>query len=751
MYKLINWFDTTLLSTIPNNTETGSFRVKEVWVSWQSLPTDKVFYLVVNLQDEQRREIFRIWKVVGNELFYDLRVSPNGKFSHLVGDWVSMNDVAETINDLADKTNWFWYILRKWGLAVEVIGWQIENAIGKDIVVANTGLTLLDNKTNYIYYDYKDNKIKNSEYKKIEARTIAIIKTANGKIASVEYPKSFQMGIGMTPLSLSQTEISALDTTKVLPGTVIFNTTTGQSVRLEWGSWISYAAVGWGGSVVNATDSVAGKVKLATSTDITNWTNTSWDWSPLVVQPSALSGITSIAEWAILTGYYDAIVKPNTRSGIYYPTVGDATHDGKKRILVLPGTYNETKYWKDIQLVDWIDTSNRPVINMNFNADANWYIRPGVLNYDTLWIWSSISSVLESFDKTKPFDEISWIPKIRNLSVNIDCSNWTTPDSCVFSSPSQEAKKFYWLGIENSTFEFDSTSTLNVPLLRNVNIYVKQSVFNIKDNKDLSYTSFIDNIPTQWSYSWIVQALKWAVMKSRWRKNSFSFLVLSDKVRQDFGSFVSWYTLNPVIWGHGFSGSVDFKNLVYVYWATVWLFPKASWSRADITNGVANISDVSSFSTLGNPTKLDLRKSWFKIQGGYITANYYMYYWDAEWLPFENFSFGQDKIVKLNIKKDPVRDYVNTFTFTNCTFSNTSNSWSYIITIPWMNLQFINCKFNWWDIKISCSEWTANVNFYWCWTDNSNTPTNLWFQNCTWYWYWMWWKPGTLSWSFIQK
>ena len=72
-----------------------------------------MFYLVVNLQDEQRREIFRIWKTVGNELFYDLRISPNGKFSHLVGDWVSMNDVAETINDLADKTNWFGYILRK--------------------------------------------------------------------------------------------------------------------------------------------------------------------------------------------------------------------------------------------------------------------------------------------------------------------------------------------------------------------------------------------------------------------------------------------------------------------------------------------------------------------------------------------------------------------------------------------------------------------------------------------------------------
>lgn len=92
---------------------------------------------------------------------------------------------------------------------------------------------MLDNKTNYIYYDYKDNKIKNSEYKKIEARTIAIIKTASGKITSVEYPKSFQMGIGMTPLSLSQAEIGALDITKVLPGTVIYNTTTGQSVRLE--------------------------------------------------------------------------------------------------------------------------------------------------------------------------------------------------------------------------------------------------------------------------------------------------------------------------------------------------------------------------------------------------------------------------------------------------------------------------------------------------------------------------------------
>lgn len=92
---------------------------------------------------------------------------------------------------------------------------------------------MLDNKTNYIYYDYKDNKIKNSEYKRTEARTIVVIKTANGKITSVKYPESFQMGIGMTPLSLSQTEISALDITKVLPGTVIFNTTTGQSVRLE--------------------------------------------------------------------------------------------------------------------------------------------------------------------------------------------------------------------------------------------------------------------------------------------------------------------------------------------------------------------------------------------------------------------------------------------------------------------------------------------------------------------------------------
>lgn len=290
MYKLINWFDTTLASSISDTEEFGSFRVKEYSKNWSSLPENGLFYVVVNLNDQSRREIFRIYKRVNDQLFFDTRISPNGKFKHIVGDWVSLNDVGETLNELSTKMNWFGYVLPKGGLNVEIVGWEIENNLGKQIVIPNTSLVLSNNTINYIYFDQRLSKIMTALVEPKNKKNLAKVTTADNKIESITYINRANLWVGMTPNQMTSSEISALNTADILPGTVVFDSTLGKSMRFEWGQWLDYSAGEWGGgswwTVPNASTTVAGKVKIATPEQMQAGTDNDEDWSTLVPSPS---------------------------------------------------------------------------------------------------------------------------------------------------------------------------------------------------------------------------------------------------------------------------------------------------------------------------------------------------------------------------------------------------------------------------------------------------------------------------------
>ena len=74
-------------------------------------------------------------------------------------DTISLNDLAENFNYLFDNTDDIGSVIKKWWLDVLVLWWRIIRW-WVNIWIADTDLTLTDNTTWYIVFDYTDSRIK---------------------------------------------------------------------------------------------------------------------------------------------------------------------------------------------------------------------------------------------------------------------------------------------------------------------------------------------------------------------------------------------------------------------------------------------------------------------------------------------------------------------------------------------------------------------------------------------------------------
>ena len=81
-----NYYLSTITSNIDAdipNKENWYFDVADVTVDGVTLPLKGYYWVDVDFGDSSKREIFRIVRREGYRLFFDDRISPNGRWRHL--------------------------------------------------------------------------------------------------------------------------------------------------------------------------------------------------------------------------------------------------------------------------------------------------------------------------------------------------------------------------------------------------------------------------------------------------------------------------------------------------------------------------------------------------------------------------------------------------------------------------------------------------------------------------------------------
>ena len=156
-----NYYLSTTASKIENDTATGSFDVSDITVDWVSLPTQWYYWVDVDFGDVSKREIFRIISRSWYTLTYDLRISPNGMWTHQSWASVWLRDFSQLLNSLSTNTDNFWEVEKKDDLKVLVRWWLVfkswtANAKTWIQKVEDKEITLDENTTTYIVLSLDD-------------------------------------------------------------------------------------------------------------------------------------------------------------------------------------------------------------------------------------------------------------------------------------------------------------------------------------------------------------------------------------------------------------------------------------------------------------------------------------------------------------------------------------------------------------------------------------------------------------------
>lgn len=153
-YQVDNFFVTTMADD----------QTLTPWVDWvlnvRDLPNIeswKIFYVVFRVDNVDTRFSLPVY-VDEDRLryrWYDVKqVKTLDK-----NDTVSVNDLAGDFNFIFDNINDIWYIIKKDWLNILVYGWNIIRG-WVSVTIADANLTLTDNTTQYVVFDFSDSTIK---------------------------------------------------------------------------------------------------------------------------------------------------------------------------------------------------------------------------------------------------------------------------------------------------------------------------------------------------------------------------------------------------------------------------------------------------------------------------------------------------------------------------------------------------------------------------------------------------------------
>jgi len=186
-YWLTNFYATTIAN---NYTLTP-------WVDWilplVSVPNVedwKMFFVVFNVIDPVSRLVLPVymdWWQVKYKWYNVLALKELLKY-----DEVAVNDVAELFDVIFNTTDDFWTIILKWALEIDVYWGDV--VMWNDLFsVIDTPITLTDNTTNYIIFDYADQTLKTVEVLPSAYYILAEIVTAWWVITSKTWKRAFNV------------------------------------------------------------------------------------------------------------------------------------------------------------------------------------------------------------------------------------------------------------------------------------------------------------------------------------------------------------------------------------------------------------------------------------------------------------------------------------------------------------------------------------------------------------------------------
>ena len=174
------------------------------WVDWilplldipSTIEDLKLFYVVFKIDDKTNRFTLPVylettagWKVAKYKWYNVLQVHELKKY-----DTVWLNDLAENFNYLFKNIDDIWTIVKKWGLDILVYGWIVENW-GISLTISDTTITLEDNTTSHIIFDFSDWTLKAvPTLAEFGMYHFADVITVWGEVTNIDLKKSFSVG-----------------------------------------------------------------------------------------------------------------------------------------------------------------------------------------------------------------------------------------------------------------------------------------------------------------------------------------------------------------------------------------------------------------------------------------------------------------------------------------------------------------------------------------------------------------------------
>jgi len=304
---------------MPNNLKVQNFYYTNV--TSESIPSSGAFtfnvavapsyqnwFVVISAENTLQREIVYFHSVSGNTISVRAENRWLGGTSakeHTQGESITMRDVAEIFNFYSDAVSTCFFVEKTGWLTVKVWWWTVYyNAAPQD--VADTSLTLTDNVTNYIKYDFATNTISSGTVNSGNVKAIAVV--VSGVIVSIAYKTAKETFIDYTVVisdalpsqtgnagkSLT-TDGTAISWQQIIP----VQTGNAGKVLGTDGTTASW----WAGAIASIT--IAGAVEIATDAEFDAGTVTGWTWSILVwttLQWTRKISVTSGndgADWAL--------------------------------------------------------------------------------------------------------------------------------------------------------------------------------------------------------------------------------------------------------------------------------------------------------------------------------------------------------------------------------------------------------------------------------------------------------------------
>ena len=152
-----NYYLSSLAMNIPADATAGTIEVVDIMCDWVTLPTDGYYWIDVDFNNTDKREIFRITHRDWYTLTYDKRISPNGAYAHTIWAPVWLRDFSELLNSLSKNTDNFWEVeiwdwLKvkvHWGKVLSP-GWEYKE-------IGDTILNIPANSETNIEYNFDEN------------------------------------------------------------------------------------------------------------------------------------------------------------------------------------------------------------------------------------------------------------------------------------------------------------------------------------------------------------------------------------------------------------------------------------------------------------------------------------------------------------------------------------------------------------------------------------------------------------------